>query len=82
MKRHNFGGLRASHGVLSLTVRTVQQVSVKTLARCSKARRWLVIMGAVRVTTQNLEVVSVDDEQGMILIMARFLAQRMAGFVV
>ena len=44
-----------------------QQVSVRTRARCSRARRWPVTWGC-RVTTQNLEVVSTDDEHGLILI--------------
>ena len=40
MKRHNFGGLRASHGVSVRIVRTVLLASVRTPARCSRARRW------------------------------------------
>ena len=43
MKRHNFGGLRASHGVCRFrTVVTVQPVSAKILVGFSKARKWLV----------------------------------------
>ena len=41
MKRHNFGGLRASHGV-SISHRSHGSTgSVRTPARCSKARKWL-----------------------------------------
>jgi large subunit ribosomal protein L3 len=40
MKRHNFGGLRASHGVSISTARTAPPVSVRTRAACSRARRW------------------------------------------
>ena len=40
MKRHNFGGLRASHGV-SISHRSHgRQGSAKTLARFLKARKW------------------------------------------
>lgn len=40
MKRHNFGGLRASHGV-SISHRSHgSTVSVRTRAACSRARRW------------------------------------------
>jgi large subunit ribosomal protein L3 len=40
MKRHNFGGLRASHGVSISTARTARPASARTPARCSRARRW------------------------------------------
>ncbi len=40
MKRHNFGGLRATHGVSISTVRTARPVSVRIRARSSKARKW------------------------------------------
>ncbi len=40
MKRHNFSGLRATHGVSISTVRTVRPASVRIRARCSKARKW------------------------------------------
>ena len=43
MKRHNFGGLRASHGV-SISHRSHgSTASARTPARCSRARRWRVI---------------------------------------
>ena len=40
MKRHNFGGLRASTACPCRTVRTGRPVSARTRARCSRARRW------------------------------------------
>ena len=68
MKRHNFGGLRASHGV------SVSHRSHGSTGQCQdpgkvfKGKKMAGHMGAVRVTTQNLEVVSTDDEHGLILI--------------
>ena len=68
MKRHNFGGLRASHGV------SISHRSHGSTGQCQdpgkvfKGKKMAGQMGAVRVTTQNLEVVSTDDEHGLILI--------------
>ena len=68
MKRHNFGGLRASHGV------SISHRSHGSTGQCQdpgkvfKGKKMAGHMGAVRVTTQNLEVVSTDDEHGLILI--------------
>jgi len=68
MKRHNFGGLRASHGV------SISHRSHGSTGQCQdpgkvfKGKKMAGHMGAVRVTTQNLEVVSTDEENGLILI--------------
>jgi len=68
MKRHNFGGLRASHGV------SVSHRSHGSTGQCQdpgkvfKGKKMAGQMGAVRNTTQNIEVVSVDDEDGVILL--------------
>ena len=68
MKRHNFGGLRASHGV------SVSHRSHGSTGQCQdpgkvfKGKKMAGHMGAVRNTTQNIEVVSVDDEEGVILL--------------
>lgn len=68
MKRHNFAGLRASHGV------SVSHRSHGSTGQCQdpgkvfKGKKMAGHMGAVRVTTQNLEVVSTDAERGLILI--------------
>jgi large subunit ribosomal protein L3 len=68
MKRHNFGGLRASHGV------SVSHRSHGSTGQCQdpgkvfKGKKMAGHMGAVRNTTQNIEVVSVDDEDGVILL--------------
>jgi len=68
MKRHNFKGLRASHGV------SVSHRSHGSTGQCQdpgkvfKGKRMAGHMGATRVTTQNLEIVRTDVERGLILI--------------
>jgi large subunit ribosomal protein L3 len=68
MKRWNFGGLRATHGV-SISHRSHgstgnRQDPGKTFAGKKMAGHY----GDERVTTQNLEVVRTDVERGLILI--------------
>ncbi|RRH78374.1 50S ribosomal protein L3 [Falsigemmobacter faecalis] len=68
MKRHNFGGLRASHGV------SVSHRSHGSTGQCQdpgkvfKGKKMAGHMGAVRVTTQNLQVVKTDADRGLILV--------------
>jgi len=68
MKRHNFGGLRASHGV------SISHRSHGSTGQCQgpgkvfKGKKMAGHMGAVRVTTQNLQVVKTDPERGLIMI--------------
>ncbi len=68
MKRHNFGGLRASHGV------SVSHRSHGSTGQCQdpgrvfKGKKMAGHMGAARVTTQNLQVVRTDAERGLIMI--------------
>jgi large subunit ribosomal protein L3 len=68
MKRHNFGGLRASHGV------SVSHRSHGSTGQCQdpgkvfKGKKMAGHMGSVRVTTQNLQVVRTDAERGLIMI--------------
>lgn len=68
MKRHNFGGLHASHGV------SVSHRSHGSTGQCQdpgkvfKGKKMAGHMGAVRVTTQNLEVVRTDSERGLIMV--------------
>ncbi len=68
MKRHNFGGLRASHGV------SISHRSHGSTGQCQdpgkvfKGKKMAGHMGAVRVTTQNLEVVRTDAERGLVFI--------------
>jgi len=68
MKRHNFGGLRATHGV-SISHRSHGSTgSNQDPGRVWKGKKMAGHMGQTRVTTQNLEVVSTDEERGLILI--------------
>jgi large subunit ribosomal protein L3 len=68
MKRHNFGGLRASHGV------SVSHRSHGSTGQCQdpgkvfKGKKMAGHMGSVRVTTQNLQVVRTDSTRGLIMI--------------
>ncbi len=68
MKRHNFGGLRASHGV-SISHRSHGSTGqCQNPGRVFKGKRMAGHMGAVRVTTQNLEVVKTDADRGLVFI--------------
>lgn len=68
MKRHNFGGLRASHGV------SVSHRSHGSTGQCQdpgkvfKGKKMAGHMGAVRSTTQNLQVVRTDAARGLLMI--------------
>jgi len=68
MKRHNFGGLPASHGV-SVSHRSPGSIGQRqTPGRVFKGRRMSGHMGVVRRTTENLRVVQVDAERNLLLI--------------
>lgn len=68
MKRHNFGGLRASHGV------SVSHRSHGSTGQCQdpgkvfKGKKMAGHMGSARVTTQNLQVMKTDADRGLIMI--------------
>ena len=68
MKRHNFGGMRASHGV------SISHRSHGSTGQCQdpgkvfKGKKMAGHMGDERVTTQNLEVVAIDEEDNLILV--------------
>jgi len=68
MKRHNFKGLRATHGV------SISHRSHGSTGQCQdpgkvfKGKKMAGHMGAARVTTQNLQVVKTDAELGIIMI--------------
>ncbi|MEA2755311.1 MAG: large subunit ribosomal protein [Aliidongia sp.] len=69
MKRHNFGGLRASHGV-SVSHRSHGSTGQRQdPGKVFKNKKMAGHMGVVRVTTQNLKVVSTDPARGIILVM-------------
>ena len=68
MKRHNFSGLRASHGV-SLSHRSGGSTgNSQDPGKVFKGKKMAGHMGAERVTVQNLEVVSTDTDEGLILV--------------
>jgi large subunit ribosomal protein L3 len=68
MKRHNFGGMPATHGV-SLTHRSPGSIGMRqTPGRVFKGRRMAGHMGVQRRTTENLKVVGVDLERNLLLI--------------
>ncbi|MEM7509237.1 MAG: 50S ribosomal protein L3 [Pseudomonadota bacterium] len=68
MKRHNFGGLRASHGV-SISHRSHGSTGqCQDPGRVFKGKKMAGHMGAARVTTQNLQVVKTDADRGLIMI--------------
>ncbi|WAJ30812.1 50S ribosomal protein L3 [Antarcticirhabdus aurantiaca] len=68
MKRHNFGGLRATHGV-SVSHRSHGSTGQRQdPGKVFKNKKMAGHMGQTRVTTQNLEVVRTDSDRGLILI--------------
>ena len=68
MKRHNFAGLEASHGV-SVSHRSHGSTGQRQdPGRVFKGKKMAGHMGTVRVTTQNLQVISVDEERGLIMV--------------
>jgi len=68
MKRHNFGGLRATHGV------SISHRSHGSTGQCQdpgkvfKGKKMAGHMGAARVTTQNLQVIRTDSDRGLIMV--------------
>src|SRR6187397_3389919 len=68
MTRHNFGGLRASHGV-SVSHRSHGSTGQRQdPGKVFKGKKMAGHMGDVNVTTQNLRVVKTDPERGLIMI--------------
>ena len=68
MKRWNFAGLEATHGV-SVSHRSHGSTGQRQdPGRVFKGKKMAGHLGVERVTTQNLEVVSVDDDKGYIFI--------------
>ncbi|WP_028707868.1 50S ribosomal protein L3 [Propionicicella superfundia] len=68
MKRHGFGGLRASHGVHRKHRSPGSVGASATPSRLFKGLRMAGRMGVDRVTVQNLTVHAVDAERGLILV--------------
>ena len=68
MKRWNFGGLRATHGV-SVSHRSHGSTgNNQDPGKVWKGKRMAGHMGQTRITTQNLEIVSTDEDRGLILV--------------
>ena len=68
MKRWNFGGLRATHGV-SVSHRSHGSTGGRQdPGKTFKTKKMAGHMGAERVTTLNLKVVQTDVERGLILV--------------
>ena len=68
MKRHNFSGMRASHGV-SISHRAHGSTGqCQDPGKVFKGKKMAGHMGDARVTTQNLSIVSVDVDEGLVLI--------------
>ena len=68
MKRHNFAGLEASHGV-SISHRSHGSTgNSQDPGKVFKGKKMAGHMGATRITVQNLSVVRTDPEQGLILV--------------
>jgi len=68
VKRHNFGGGRASHGGKSTLRRGGSIGMCEQPARVFKNTKMPGQMGNVRVTTQNLKIVQVREEDNAILV--------------
>jgi large subunit ribosomal protein L3 len=68
MKRWNFGGLRASHGV-SISHRSIGSTGGRQdPGKTFKNKKMSGHLGVDRVTTLNLKVVQTDVERGLILV--------------
>jgi large subunit ribosomal protein L3 len=68
MKRWNFGGLRASHGV-SVSHRSIGSTGGRQdPGKTFKNKKMAGHMGVDRVTTLNLKVVMTDVERGLVLV--------------
>ncbi|WP_333023698.1 50S ribosomal protein L3 [Wolbachia endosymbiont of Pentidionis agamae] len=68
MQRHNFSGLRASHGV------SIAHRSQGSTGQCQdpgkvfKGKKMAGRFGNVRVTAQNMELLSIDNERNLIVV--------------
>ncbi len=68
MKRHNFGGLRASHGV-SVSHRSHGSTGQnQDPGKVFKGKKMAGHMGAKKVTKQNLRVIDIDEENKILII--------------
>ncbi|MFQ5967609.1 MAG: 50S ribosomal protein L3 [Acidimicrobiia bacterium] len=68
MKRHNFSGQGASHGVHKVHRAPGAIGACATPSRVFRGKRMPGRMGAERTTILNLEVVAIDDERDLLLL--------------
>jgi len=68
MKRHNFGGLRASHGV-SISHRSHGSTGQnQDPGKVFKGKKMAGHMGAKKVTKQNLKVIDIDEKKKLLIV--------------
>ena len=68
MKRHNFGGLRASHGV-SISHRSHGSTGQnQDPGRVFKGKKMAGRMGNKKVTKQNLKIIEIDNENNLLIV--------------
>ena len=68
MKRHNFGGLRASHGV-SISHRSHGSTGQnQDPGRVFKGKKMAGRMGFKKVTKQNLKILAVDEDNNLLIV--------------
>ena len=68
MKRHNFGGLRASHGV-SISHRSHGSTGQnQDPGRVFKGKKMAGRMGNRKVTKQNLKIIEIDKENSLMIV--------------
>ena len=68
MKRHNFGGLRASHGV-SISHRSHGSTGQnQDPGRVFKGKKMAGRMGNKKVTKQNLKIIDIDNENNLLIV--------------
>ncbi len=68
MKRHNFGGLRASHGV-SISHRSHGSTGQnQDPGRVFKGKKMAGRMGNKKVTKQNLRIISIDESNNLLIV--------------
>ena len=68
MKRHNFGGLRASHGV-SISHRSHGSTGQnQDPGKVFKGKKMAGHMGSKKVTVQNLKVIDIDEDNDLLIL--------------
>jgi large subunit ribosomal protein L3 len=68
MKRHNFAGQRASHGVKKVHRHAGGTGMSATPSRVLKGKRMAGQYGSARITVRNLKVVRVDQDNNLLLV--------------